>query len=243
MGCWHLLVVNNWIILLVKLMSNNQQLIEDFRKSLADKNRAKLVIAGLVVTTIIAFTFISWNSFNSFLVSAVPEVSSLLAQQVSENSGLYAADLNRSAAKVLPVYSSQLQTTLKKEWPTIEKAGEAELLALNEYAQQHWPEIKNDLAKIAKDQESTIQQELEKVLGQGQGEKIATTYSEAALNEYKKFEKANFTEHGEVGRSIGANLYKVLEKEPDVPSDVDMHEAFGLALEVLGLELQELGKK
>ena len=42
---------------------------------------------------------------------------------------------------------------------------------------------------------------------------------------------------------MGENLSKIVEREPDVTSDVDINEAFGLSLEVIGSELQQIGKK
>ena len=220
-----------------------QQLIDDYRKSVSAKNRARFAITSLILTTVLVFTFIAWKSLQGFLVSAVPEVSNLVAARVSGNSDLYLSYINRSANKVYPAYSSQMQKILKKEWPTIEKAGQSELVALNQYAQKRWPDFEKELANVATSQESTIQHELDKVLGNGNGEKIAESYSQAALNSYKEFERVNFSQHSKVGSSIGANLYQVIEREPDVTADADIHLAFGLALEVLGMELQELGKK
>lgn len=222
---------------------SNEQLIEDYRLSVSQKNRAKLAITGLVLTTVAVFTFLAWSSLNGFFVLAVPEISNLLAARMSDNADNYLSSINGTASKVIPVYSKEFQRVLKQDWSLIENAGEAELVALNKYSQNKWPEIEKQLSKIASDQNDVIRIELEKALGKDKGQKIAESYTLAALSNYNKFIQSHFSQHAATGHTVGVNLRKIVEKEPDVSSDVDIHQAFGLALEVVGLELQELGKK
>ena len=224
-------------------MSENNKLIEEFKNSVAQKNRARIAIGGLILTTVVLFSFVAWKSLNGFLDSGVPEISNLLISRLTKNSDNYLQQVNSSASKVAPVYSREMQSALEKEWPNIEKAGEAELVALNKYTQNKWPEIQSNLSKIADDQNKVIKEELSKVLGQEQSEQIVESYTLAALDNFNNVIKSSFAQHTATGHSVGENLSKIVEREPDVNSDVDMNEAVGLSLEVLGSELQEIGKK
>lgn len=224
-------------------MKDNKQLIEDFRKSVAEKNKAKLSIMGLVLLTVCFFTFIGWASFNSFIESAVPEISTLLTKRLSTKTDNYIGQVQGAATRVLPVYEAQFQKTLEAEWPKIQQAGHNELEALNKYSQAKWPSIERELQKVAVDQQAVIRSELELTLGKDKGEQIATAYTNAALNQYNNFIEHNFAEHAAHGTAVGINLRKIVEREPEINPNVDMNEAFGLAIEVLGLEWQQLAKK
>ncbi len=212
-------------------------LINEYKQSISDKNKAKIVIALSSVCIIAFFTLIAISSAKSFAKNAVPEISQKVSNLVLANSDRYLEDVKKSSSNILPIYTANLQEALTNEWPVIEEEISKEMTDLNSFAQGKYPQIKKELFDIALSQEETLEKELNKILSKESSENISNSYTLAALNAYKSFVKSNFSKHQKQALKIANSLGDVIESEPDVSEKVSLNEAIGLSMQVVGEEL------
>ena len=217
-------------------------LINEYKQSISDKNRAKMVIALSSVCLIAFFSLIGINSAKSFAKNAVPEISQKVSNLVLANSDQYLEVAKKSSSNILPIYTANLQEALEKEWPIIEKEIAKEMNDLNSFAQQKYPKLKQELFEMALSQEETLEKELNKILSKEKSEEISNSYSLAALNAYKSFVKSNFSKHEKQAVEIANSLGSVVHSEPDVPENVSLNEVIGLSMQVIGKELVSVGR-
>jgi len=218
------------------------ELITKYKKSISDKNKAKLVIALGSVSIVAFFSLIAINSAKSFASIAVPEISKEVSNLVLANSDRYIQEVQKSGVRILPAYTKNLESSLKDEWPIIEKEISKEMTDLNTFAQDKYPALKQELFNIAFSQEEVLEKELNKVLGKEKSEEIVNSYSLAALDAYKTFIESNFSKHQQQSFKIVNSLSKLVEAEPDVPSNVSLNESIGLSMQIIGKELVSLGR-
>lgn len=219
------------------------ELITEYKKSISDKNKAKLTIALGSISVIAFFSLIAINSAKSFASKAAPEISKEVSHLVLANSDRYVAEIQKSGVRILPAYSKNLELSLKQEWPNIEKEVSKEMEDLNAFAQEKYPKLREELFKIALSQEEVLERELNKILGEEKSEKIVNSYSLAALDAYKSFVKNNFSQHQKQGLKVFNSLSKLVEVEPDVSDNVSLNESIGLAMQTIGKELTSLGRQ
>ena len=110
-------------------------LINEYKQSITDKNKAKIVIALSSVCIIAFFTLIAINSAKSFAKNAVPEISEKVSTLVLANSDRYLEDVKKSSSNILPIYAASFQDALGNEWPVIEEEISKEMTELNSFAQ------------------------------------------------------------------------------------------------------------
>lgn len=217
-------------------------LINEYKQSISDKNKAKITIALSSVCIIAMFSLIGISSAKSFAKNAVPDISQKVSNLVLSNSDRYLAEVKKSGSNILPVYSKNLQQAMIKEWPSIEKQIAKEMNDLNSFAQDKYPELKQELFAIALSQEETLEKELKKVLSIESSEEIVNSYSQAALSAYGSFVESNFSQHQKEASKIINSLESVVSSEPDVPENVSLNEVIGLSMQIVGKELVSVGR-
>lgn len=218
---------------------NSQELIAAYRQTGKNRALARRCITLLILGVILVHIGLLWAIIRDFRYNRMPEFVAAMSTEMANISPKFIDDVRDMVNRLYPHYVSVFQKMFERDWPKIKEITLEEMRLLDAHAQKSFPEIEKGIVEVVLTSEETLQEELNKFVSPAEVEETAVAYGKALQKKYDTFLSITFREHVNVSKEIGGNLEKIIAMEPDITQPVDMQEALGILLELVGTELQK----
>ena len=221
------------------MSAESQELIAQYREAVRAGVKSRRLITLLLLFVLVLNGALVKGSYEDFRAHGWSDFSSALAKEMANVDPA----LSRQAAgmfdRLMTVYGAELLDAFDRQKPALVEETQAELDRLETYAQARWPQIEQSLADIVIAQEGILYANLSAIASEEELETISLLYGEALLARLNGMMEGELEAHAEVAESIGSNLSRILEANPNGEAPVDSREIVAVVLELAGLNLQQ----
>jgi len=216
-----------------------EELIDAWRKAERGRVVARRSVVLLIIVVIAVHVWLLCGVFTDFRDNKIPEFTEEITSEGARICSQLAPDLTDMANRLYPYCVSAFQKRMEKDWPVVRSLALSEMDKLSDHADKRWPDIEDGIVDVLSVSESAIEEELAAILGPEEAGKVASAYDEALKEEYPVVFSGALKEHIALAEGIGTKLERMLDAEPDIQPEIDMQEALGVMLELIGTELQK----
>jgi len=215
------------------------EIIATYRAAERAQARARRSVTLIVIGVIAIHAGILVSTAVEFSNHRLPEFAAALSTEAANLTPRLVGDMRGLVNRLYPHYQEVFQQMFERDWATIEAKAQEEMRQLDQYAQQEWPKIEAGIVDVALTSEEVLQEELSRYISQEDARRIGVAYGVALEGKYNELLTSTFRDHVNVSREIGENLQRLMEAEPTLDESVSIHEATGLMLELMGVEMQK----
>jgi hypothetical protein len=196
-----------------------------------------VIVSSLLPVTYIILQvrdFVIGERGQVFVSSTIHRVPSLVENQQK--------NVTNSIERVAGKFIGEFQRVADRDFPVLEPALYGELEEVVEYAGRRWNFVSNNIDVMAMNHQRAILEKLNDVLRvkmtDEQVDDLVAQYKRKMLNRVESRWNSIYQKSEPSMRRIERNLISVVEKEPDFEGSVPAHQALGVLLEYVGVELQ-----
>lgn len=197
-----------------------------------------LITLGLVLIVVLNLAILRLR-FLDFLTNESQDFAVQLGHELANVDPALSGQAAGMFSRLVPVYGDALVAAYDRHRPAVIANTHTELARLDQYAQQRWPLIEQQLAEMLVAQEAVIHTRLKDVVTEEEAETISQLYGKAIMDRVTALMDQELKPHRESAENIGANLALLLESEPAPDHPVESREIVGLTLELAGIGMQQ----
>ena len=217
-----------------------QELISKYQESVRARARARWCISGIVLCAIAVFCLQLWRDAVHFSNYGVGEVKEQVSNHLLSNSSSYLQPLSQATSQVAERYQRVILNQIEKDLPKFEAVAHRELVKLEQFSQKRWQDFEREFQSMATEQMTVVTAALEGIVGKERATQIAKHYGNEVDREIATLLNTAFAKQIKVGENIAHNVDRLSELEPRGSKPISVHQSIGLALELAGLEMQEM---